>query len=147
MQPRVASIQLCPGHRQPMQLVSTATLTSGVGIDGDKHAGAVSRRQVLIADKEALDKLGLKPGTIKENLTVTGLDVMDLPSGTRLAVGKGVVLELTSVCEPCFRMDEIRPGLKDELEGRRGMNSRVVTGGAIAVGDSITILEDRELAS
>src|SRR5205823_12049197 len=45
---RIVSIQLCPGHRQPMQLVPTATLITGVGIEGDKHAAATSDRQVLL---------------------------------------------------------------------------------------------------
>jgi MOSC domain-containing protein YiiM len=44
-------------------------------------------------------------------------------------------------------MDEIREGLKQELEGRRGMVSRVVRGGTISVGDSITIERSEPLAS
>lgn len=130
-----------------MQSVPSATLSAGVGLTGDKHASPGSKRQVLLADKEALDRLNLQPGVIKENVTVEGLDVMALEVGTRLQLGADVVLELTSVCEPCFRMDEIRPGLKAELDGRRGMNSRVVAGGRIALGEAIAILEQRELAS
>ncbi len=130
-----------------MRPVPWAMLTAGVGLDGDKHASAASKRQVLLADKEALDSLDLPPGTIKENVTVEGLDVMALSVGTRLGLGAAVVLEITSVCDPCFRMDEIRAGLKGELEGRRGMNSRVITGGRIAVGDAIAILQARDLAS
>jgi MOSC domain-containing protein YiiM len=140
MPARVAAIQLCPGHRQPMLAVESAFLEAGLGLSGDKHAAAASRRQVLIADKEALDALGLEPGTIKENLTVEGLDVMGLDPGTRILLGESAVLEITSVCEPCFRMDEIRPGLQAELDGRRGMNSRVIEGGAIAVGDSAVVI-------
>jgi MOSC domain-containing protein YiiM len=101
---------------------------------------------VLLADKEALDQVGVDPGTIKENLTVEGLDVMSLPVGTRLRLG-AAVLEITKICEPCFRMDEIRLGLKDELVGRRGMVSRVVVGGTIKVGDPIAIEEAEPLAS
>jgi MOSC domain-containing protein YiiM len=44
-------------------------------------------------------------------------------------------------------MDEIRDGLKQELEGRRGMVSRVVQGGVISVGDPITIERSEPLAS
>ncbi|MDQ6711058.1 MAG: MOSC domain-containing protein [Candidatus Dormibacteraeota bacterium] len=147
MPARIASIQLCPGHREPMQPVPSAMLTAGVGLEGDKHSSEASKRQVLLADKEALDSLGLAAGTIKENVTVEGLDVMALPVGTRLGLGSAAVLEITSVCEPCFRMDEIRAGLKGELDGRRGMNSRVITGGRIAVGDAIAILQAQDLAS
>ena len=130
-----------------MRLVPSATLITGVGIEGDKHAVAVSDRQVLLADKEALDAVGVTPGTIKENLTVEGLNAMELPVGTRLHLGASAILEITNVCEPCFRMDEIRDGLRQELEGRRGMVSRVVQGGSIRVGDPIRVEEAEPLAS
>ena len=130
-----------------MQLVASARLVEGLGIEGDKHASAASKRQVLLADKEALDAVGVLPGTIKENVTVEGVDVMQLPAGSRVRLGRSVVLEITAICEPCFRMDEIREGLKQELEGRRGMVSRVVRGGTISVGDSISIERSEPLAS
>ena len=130
-----------------MRPVPGADLITGVGIEGDKHAVAASHRQVLLADQEALDEVGVEPGTIKENLTVQGLHVMGLPAGTRVRLGKTAVLEITDVCEPCFRMDEIRIGLKDELVGRRGMVARVVNGGSIVVGDLITVEEAEPLAS
>jgi len=130
-----------------MQLVPSAELVEGLGIEGDKHASAASKRQVLLADKEALDAVGVLPGTIKENVTVEGVDVMQLPVGSRVRLGRSAVLEITAICEPCFRMDEIREGLKQELEGRRGMVSRVVRGGTISIGDSITIERSEPLAS
>ena len=130
-----------------MQQVPTATLVEGVGIDGDKHASTASKRQVLLADKEALDAVGVLPGTIKENVTVEGVDVMRLPAGTRVRLGRSAVLEIMAVCEPCFRMDEIRDGLRTELEGRRGMLSRVVEGGTISVGDAIRVERLEGLAS
>src|SRR2546426_12735376 len=130
-----------------MQLVRTATLITGVGIEGDKHAVATSDRQGLLADQEALDEVGVEPGTIKENLTVEGLHVMGLAVGTRGRVGDSAGLEIMKVCEPCFRMDEIRMGVKDELVGRRGMVARVVNGGSIAVGDRLTLEEAEPLAS
>ena len=129
-----------------MQLVPTANLIADLGIEGDKHASAASKRQVLLADKEALDAVGVLPGTIKENVTVEGADVMSLAAGTRIRLGQSAMLEITAVCEPCFRMDEIREGLKAELEGRRGMVSRVVKGGTIKVGDPIAIEESEPLA-
>jgi MOSC domain-containing protein YiiM len=130
-----------------MRLVPSADLITGVGIKGDKHAVAASHRQVLLADQEALDEVGIEPGTIKENLTVRGLHVTGLAPGTRVRLGQSAVLEITEVCEPCFRMDEIRIGLQAELVGRRGMVARVVNGGSIAVGDLITLEEAEPLAS
>jgi MOSC domain-containing protein YiiM len=130
-----------------MRPVPAAMLITGVGLDGDKHAEPKSYRQVLLADKEAIDAVGVTPGTIKENLTVLGLNVMGLAAGTRLRLGETAVLEITKVCEPCFRMDEIRMGLKEELVGRRGMVSRVIQGGTIRVGDPISVEEAEPLAS
>jgi MOSC domain-containing protein YiiM len=145
--PRIVSIQLCPGHREPMQPVEEAMLVTGLGIEGDKHANAASLRQVLVADLEALEAVGIAPGTIKENITVEGLDVMTLPVGARLRLGPAALLEITKICEPCFRMDEIRMGLKDELVGRRGMVSRVLQGGPIKVGDPIAVEAAEPIAS
>ena len=130
-----------------MRPVEQAMLITGLGIEGDKHASEDSLRQVLVADLEALEAVGVAPGTIKENVTVEGLDVMTLPVGARLRLGPAAVLEITKVCEPCFRMDEIRMGLKDELIGRRGMVSRVVQGGPIKVGDPIAIEAAESIAS
>src|ERR1700694_1713243 len=122
-----------------MQRVRSANVLEGLGIEGDKHAKAASDRQVLLADQEALDEVGVGPGTIKENLTVEGLHVMGLPVGTRLRLGESAVVGITKVFEPCFRMDEIRMGLKEELVGRRGMVARVINGGSISVGGHITL--------
>src|ERR1700694_3679310 len=130
-----------------MKLVATANVIEGQGLEGDKHAGGAPDRQVLLADKEALDAVNVQPGTIKENLTVEGLNVMELPPGSRLRLGASAVLEITKVCEPCFRMDEIRMGLKDELLGRRGMVARVIKGGAVRGGERNTQDEAEPLAS
>ena len=130
-----------------MQLVRSANVIEGLGLEGDKHASAASKRQVLLADKEALDAVGVLPGTIKENVTVEGVDVMQLSAGSRVRLGRSAVLEITAICEPCFRMDEIREGLQQELEGRRGMVARVVQGGIINVGDPIMVERSEPLAS
>src|SRR3982074_3987755 len=129
-----------------MKLVRSANMIEGLGLEGDKHANAASKRQVLLADKEALDAVGVLPGTIKENVTVEGVNVMQLPAGTLVRLGWSAVLEITAVCEPCFRMDEVRDGLKQEPEGRRGMVSRVVQGGTISVVDTITVERSEPLA-
>ena len=74
------------------------------GMSGDAHRAPESIRQVLLEDAEVLERLGLEPGTIKENVTLTGVDVNHLAVGTRLALGE-VVLEVTKPAGPCSRMD------------------------------------------
>jgi len=59
-----------------------------------------------------------------------------LGTGQRLGIGEAR-LEVTMVCTPCSQMERIRPGLRKELWGRRGMLCRVLAGGIIRPGDSI----------
>ncbi len=94
---------------------------------------------MLLASQEHLDALGVEPGAIRENVTVTGADVHDWGVGQRVKVG-GALLEKTMVCDPCHRMDDLRPGLRAQLDGKRGMLAHVVEGGEIALGDEIELV-------
>lgn len=94
---------------------------------------------MLFASSEHLDAVGVEPGRIRENFTVDGVDVQGWPVGQRLRAGTAV-FEVTMVCDPCERMDAIRPGLRGELEGRRGMLARVLEDGEVALGDSLELL-------
>ena len=68
---KVVSLYLCVGHREPMDAKESVVVT-GAGLEGDRHAHPQSLRQVLLMEKEILDSLELKPGTIRENVTITG---------------------------------------------------------------------------
>ena len=59
-------------------------------------------------------------------------------------IGDQVTLEATGPCEPCSRMDEIRPGLQGELKDRRGIITTVLNGGSLEVGDAIRVEPSRE---
>ena len=110
----------------------------GQGMEGCAHANP-PKREVLFVSKEHLDSVGVDPGAIRENLTVDGDDVQQWPIGQRVRAGEAV-FEITMVCDPCHRMDELRQGLRAELDGKRGMLARVVEGGEVAVGDEIELL-------
>jgi MOSC domain-containing protein YiiM len=94
---------------------------------------------VLFVSKEHLDSVGVEPGAIRENLTVEGVDVQQWPVGQRVRAG-GALFEITMVCDPCQRMDDLRQGLRAELEDKRGMLARVVESGEVAVGDDVELL-------
>jgi MOSC domain-containing protein YiiM len=110
----------------------------GFGLEGCAH-GNPPKREVLFASREHLDAVGVEPGAIRENLTVDGADVHTWPVGQQVRVGEAL-FEITMVCDPCHRMDEVRDGLRAELEGRRGMLARVLESGEVAVGDEIHLL-------
>jgi MOSC domain-containing protein YiiM len=109
------------------------------GLKGCGHARAGSKRQILMIDLESLEKLGLAPGTVKENVTIRGLDLREAAAGQRLRIGEAEV-EVVAPCDPCFRMDEIRGGLREELKGQRGVLGRIVKGGVIRRGDEVEVL-------
>ncbi len=137
-QATVVNLQLCPGNRLPMKPVTAAKAIENLGLAGDRHAKADSKRQVLLIEAETLEKLGLRAGDVRENVTTRGIPLMELPIGARLRIGE-VMLELTVECEPCSLMDELRPGLRETLKGQRGMLARVTQSGTLSVGDAILI--------
>ena len=137
-QATVVNLQLCPGNRLPMASVTTVKAIENLGLEGDRHARADSKRQVLFIEAETLDKLGLRAGDVRENITTRGVALMELPIGTRLRIGEAL-FELTVECEPCNLMDQLRPGLKETLKGQRGMLARVTQSGTLSVGDAILV--------
>lgn len=129
----------CLVHRFPMREVSDVEVIKDKGFKGCIHGRPGSKRQVSLIDRETLDKLGLAPGVVKENITTRGLDLRSLATGCVLEIGS-CVLEVTGPCNPCARMDEIRMGLQQELKGQRGWLCCVKTAGMIRKGDRIEVL-------
>ena len=138
-QGRVVSLQLAKGRRQPMTQVQGVVAVSDFGLEGDRHAMKGSARQVLLADVETLRAHGLTPGTIKENITIEGVELSSVDAGQVFFIGDAVTLEATGECLPCSRMDDIRPGLREELNGRRGILATVLNGGTLKVGDTVRV--------
>ena len=134
---KVVALHVSLAPRQPMANVQTAEAVANLGLKGDRHAQEGSLRQVLVMDAETLDSLGLSPGDIKENITIQGIDLPSLQAGQQMVLGAEATLEVTIPCEACDRLDELRTGLQQELQGRRGMLARVVRGGVIQVGDIV----------
>jgi MOSC domain-containing protein YiiM len=105
------------------------------GLAGCAHARS-GKRSILFVGAGDLASLDLEPGIVRENFTVSGDEVMRWPVGQRVAVGEAE-FEISMVCDPCHLMEEIRPGLQAELEGKRGMLASVVRTGRVAVGDDV----------
>ena len=134
--PRVQNLFRVPKKRLPMEELSEVHAMSDSGFEGCAHARPGSKRQVLLVDRETLEATELRPGILRENITTDGLNVNSLPIGQLLRAGEAR-LEVTAICTPCDQMEAIRPGLRKELWGRRGMLCRVLEGGVIRRGDSI----------
>jgi MOSC domain-containing protein YiiM len=127
-----------PKRHALMEELTTAQAVENSGFEGCAHARPGGKRQVLLVDAETLVSLHLAPGIIRENITTEDLDINALQVGQKLRMGS-VLLEASAVCEPCEPMEAIRPGLQQELQGRRGMLCRVLTGGTLNRGDAIEV--------
>ena len=137
--PYVAWVRVspAPGRNEEM---SSLNLIEGLGVEGDRHARPEKRNQVLVMDVETLDDLGLRAGDIRENIATRGLEVADLAEGDRLRFGVDAEVLVSHPCAPCYKMDALRPGLQQELKGRRGMLAVVSRGGVVLPGDVIELI-------
>jgi MOSC domain-containing protein YiiM len=133
---RVQNLFRATKKRLPMEELAEVQAVTDAGFEGCAHARPASKRQVLLVDRETLEAMDLRPGIIRENITTDGLNVNSLLIGQLLRIGRAR-LEVSAVCTPCDQMEAIRPGLRKELWGRRGMLCRVLEGGVIQRGDPI----------
>jgi len=134
----IAHIWRSPKRRELMEELETAQVYENEGVEGCAHRRG-GKRNVLFVAAEDLESLDVPAGRVKENFTVRGADVMNWPIGQRLAAGDAQ-FEVSMVCDPCELMEEIRPGLQAELEGKRGMLAKVVKTGRVTRGDAVVLL-------
>jgi MOSC domain-containing protein YiiM len=142
-------------------------LTKGLGVEGDAHAGTTVKhrsrvardpttpnlRQVHLIHAELFDEMRaagfqVAPGELGENVTTQGLDLLELPTGTRLHLGTSAVVEVTGLRNPCIQIDRFQKGLMAATLGRAsdgsiirktGVMSVVLAGGDVAPGDAIGV--------
>lgn len=145
----VISLQIVTAHRAQPRRVPTVRALVGHGFEGDVHGKkqSGSRRQVSIVDQSTHAALGLKPGDLREQITVDFPALESLPAGTLLRIGE-VTLELTGSCDPCTHIGGLVGVMDAEafrrvLEGRRGQLARVIAvrgEGLIHSGDRIVVV-------
>ena len=123
------------GSDAPVE-AGTVEAIEGKGFAGDRHADALSPRQLLVAGTDVYRALGLPVATLRENLLVD-FGTADLASGRLLRLGEDVVLWLTFQCEPCPRLERHQAGFAKAAHRHRGMLARVLRGGTVRVGDPV----------
>lgn len=162
----VLAVHSSPGHTFSKATVPGIELLEGVGVRGDAHAGATVKhrsrarknatqpnlRQVHLIHGELFGKLAeaghhVEPGQLGENITTVGVDLLTLPTGTRLRIGTAVI-EVTGLRNPCRQINDFQPGLlkqvlrKDpsgNLERLVGVMGVVERGGVVRPGDAIAV--------
>jgi MOSC domain-containing protein YiiM len=143
--PRVVSLQFHEGHGRPMRPVAVADARVGGGLEGDSHVHR-AKRAVTVVDRSTHDAVGVRPGDLREQITVEGLPSLgSLVEGTVLRIG-AITLRVNGPCDPCEHIGEMNGADPTEfralLEGRRGLVCNVVEAdGPVRVGDEITVME------
>jgi MOSC domain-containing protein YiiM len=134
---KISHIFRAPKKRLPMEELEEVRVIANVGVESCAHARpGGGPRQVLLVDRETLEAMDLRPGVIRENITTEGMDVNGLTPNQELRLGE-VRLQVSEICHPCDQLEKLRPGLRREMRGRRGMLCRVLEGGMIRRGDPI----------
>ena len=127
-------------------------LLTGLGVEDDAHLGVtvqhrsrVARdpsqanlRQVHLIHAELHDELSaagfaVSPGVMGENITTRGIDLLALPTGTRLVLGPAAVVEVTGLRNPCTQLDGIQPGLMSATLGRDAEGNLIRKAGIMAI--------------
>ncbi|MCJ7605849.1 MAG: MOSC domain-containing protein [Dehalococcoidales bacterium] len=126
--------------------VPTITLRENYGVISDAHADSETHRQVSLLAMESIDKMQgkgivLKPGDFAENITTEGIDLTALPVGTRLEVGQ-TLLEMSQIGKECHAGCAIRDQVGDCIMPREGIFAKVIRGGEIKAGDTLTIVNN-----
>lgn len=128
--------------------VSEATLLEDWGIEGDAHAGKWHRQVSLLALEqiEAFRARGdeVEFGDFGENLIVDEIPLKELPVGTILRSGE-IVLEIMQIGKECHSHCEIYKTMGDCIMPREGVFARVLHGGTVRTGDSITEVKKEDV--
>lgn len=163
----ITAVSLSPGYTFSKPNQRSIRLLAGLGVEGDVHLGITVKhrsrvkrdptqpnlRQVHLIHAELHDELNsqglnVSAGQMGENITTRGVDLLGLPTGTRLHLGKEAVVEIKGLRNPCYQLDDFQPGLlkacldhdeKGNLIRKAGVMGIVLAGGEVFPNDSIRI--------
>jgi MOSC domain-containing protein YiiM len=155
------------GHHFSKTPCLSIRLLTGLGVDGDAHLGETVKhrsrvrkdptqpnlRQVHLIHAELFDELRAKgfvvqPADLGENVTTEGIDLLALPTGTRLQLGASAVVEITGLRNPCIQLDHFQRGLMaatldraadGTLIRKAGVMSIVIAEGDVRPGDAVGV--------
>ena len=119
-------------------------LKEDYGLVGDAHADCCTHRQVSLLAMESIDKMRRQgfevgPGDFAENLTTQGIELFSLPIGTKISIGKDVLLDVTQIGKECHGGCAIRQEIGKCIMPREGIFARVIHSGCVRDGDDIRI--------
>ncbi|WP_456451069.1 MOSC domain-containing protein [Hydrogenimonas sp.] len=156
MEGRIEALVVGPKAGEPLRCVSRVEAVAGRGLKGDRYylgVGAFNRppldqgvREVTLIDADAValcgERLGrvFTPEELRRNVVVSGMEVEKLV-GRRFRVGSAVMRGVRTA-PPCRYLSRLL-GV-DMMRGLKhlgGIRAVIETGGEIAVGDGVALLD------
>ncbi|KUO50010.1 MAG: molybdenum cofactor biosynthesis protein [Desulfitibacter sp. BRH_c19] len=129
--------------------VGRGNLILNRGLESDAHAGDWHRQVSLLAMEsiEKMQKMGLDvgPGDFAENFTTQGIDLVNLPIGTRFKIGKEALLRVTQIGKECHTRCAIYYQAGDCVMPKEGIFGEVLRGGQVNVEDEIVVVPGYKL--
>jgi MOSC domain-containing protein YiiM len=139
------SIAIKITSRAEMQTREAADVSVKNGISGDLRGNQGDRQITVLSEsswQKACDSLNtdLPWTTRRANLFIDGIEFGAADVGKILRIGD-IELKITEETKPCALMDQQQQGLRSALtpDWRGGVCCRVITGGAIQLGDRVSL--------
>lgn len=142
---KIIAINISEKKGVPKESIPTGNFIEDFGLEGDAHAGKW-HRQVSLLGNESIDKMkaigieGLCSGKFAENLTTEGINLYELPIGTKLQIGE-TLQEVTQIGKECHAGCAIFHQVGQCIMPKEGIFTKVLKGGKVNVGDEINIVE------
>jgi MOSC domain-containing protein YiiM len=123
--------------------VQSCSLLKDFGLKGDAHGGPWHRQVSLLAN-ESIEKMRAKGlnvgyGDFAENITTEGIDLVHLPIGTEIHIGRSVILRVTQIGKECHERCAIYYQAGDCVMPKEGIFAEVIIEGEVKVGDEMII--------
>mgnify|MGYP003589257800 CR=1 FL=1 len=145
MQGKIVAVCTSANKGERKKNIGAAKFFTGLGIEGDAHAG-FKHRQVSLLAMESIRKMQAKgldvhPGDFAENVTTEGLELFTLPVGTRLKAGD-ILMEVSQIGKECHDRCAIYEMAGDCVMPREGIFVIVLSDGVMSVGDTLEVLDN-----
>lgn len=140
---KILAVNISQKKGEKKNNIDSGLFLENIGLANDAHAEP-GIRQVSLLARESIEKIRAKGldvnyGDFAENLTTEGIDLPALPIGTKLKVGKKVLLEVSQIGKVCHNRCNIFYTVGDCVMPREGIFAKVLIGGEIKINDKIEI--------
>ena len=146
---RVVAVSISERKGVKKKNIDAGRLIENFGFEYDAHAGNWHRQVSLLA-VESIGKIRAKgldvaPGDFAENITTEGIRLWKLAVGTHLKLGDQAVAEVTQIGKECHSRCAIFHQVGDCVMPREGIFVRVLKGGILKPGSSLTCCGEQDL--